>query len=97
VGVVSANFGHARGLVKSAGYARSYCPSCHNRTDWVGRPPGSLYASREVGNWVAKEVAKSELILSLSGRCSGCADVYEDKARVLGNLLYKLGLMRTKR
>jgi hypothetical protein len=80
--------------MKSTAYRVFACNRCRRWTGPHGGPKGPLYASKYIGWWVMTRVERSEYIRELTSGCSGCADVYEDKVRVLGNLLYKLGVIK---
>ena len=78
--------------MKSASYMQWACEKCYaHRRGW-SKPKGPLFASSSVVVWVKSKVETSRYIWERSGGCSGCADVYEERARVLANLLWKLGV-----
>jgi hypothetical protein len=78
--------------MKSASYINFNCPKCIDLKCSLREPKKARYASRDVHGWVTKKVYTSGYIRSKSGDCMGCLDVYEERARVIGNILYLLGV-----
>lgn len=76
--------------MKSAAYTVRNCVQCEPYREWSRKGKEPLIASSPVYIWVRTKVERSRYIIGLVGGCYGCGEVYEDKARVLGNLLWKL-------
>jgi hypothetical protein len=75
-------------------YSSNICDWCYHNWYLNNGPcyKGGIYSSRDVIRWAEQKVFQSEYIAKISKDCPGCSDTYKLKVRVLGNLLYKLGV-----
>lgn len=80
--------GHTRDeSMNSVSYRHKWCELCKPQRYAFTHPRAGLFATNWVRTWVLHKVVPSRYIWELAKGCEGCAQVYIDKTRVLGNLL----------